>query len=354
MQGEVSTQAKIGIQTTAALARHLGLSRWTISRVLNGHPGVKQETVERVQQAMKDLGFSPNPIARGLRGGRTQMIGVCFQELETPVLVKKTLALQRVLRNRGYQAIIEMTAREPELEKKVVHSFTSLKVDGIVLVGSSLDSKGQVVSELAERNIPVVAVDPAGALPFPRVCVNRAEVYSKLFSHLYERMDLDRKLMVLGIHEGIIYGRERLKGIEEEAKAHGLEFGKQVEFLYDPDRQDLFYEYGYDLGEEVLKHDPLPGGILCLNDQTALGLIRRLTQGGVRAPEDVLVTGFDNLDIAQFTTPTLTTMGQQVPALMNKAVEVLLDWIEGGVRPSNRIRYISPKLHIRESTGGEN
>ena len=84
--------------TTAALAKHLGISRWTVSRVLNGHSGVKAETVRRVRQAIDELDFQPSALARGLRGGQTTTVGVCFQDLDSPVMAMRAASLQQRLR----------------------------------------------------------------------------------------------------------------------------------------------------------------------------------------------------------------------------------------------------------------
>lgn len=338
------------IRTTAALAKHLGLSRWTVSRVLNGHRGVKPATVARVHAAMEALGFSPNPIARGLRGGKTGMIGVCFLELETPMLVRKTVALQHVLRERGFQAIIEMTNGRPALEEQAIGSFQALKVDGIVLVGSSLQPRSPAVGRLEASGIPVVAVDPSGSLPFPRVAVNRARAYQMLADHLLE-LDPGGRIAVLGIHTDIIYGPERLKGLRSAAKQRGLEPDAVFRFFHDAGREDLFYEYGYELCGRVLKEDSLPGAFLCLNDQIALGAIRRLHEARIAVPGRVKVTGFDNLAISRYAYPTLTTIGQRVDELMQAAADLLLSWVDSGEAPApGRVRRIVPRLVVRESS----
>src|SRR5210317_1314738 len=96
------------IEGTAALARHLGLSRWTVSRILNGHPGVKEETRQRVMKAVAELGFEPNKLARSLRGGRSGLIGVSFPYLEATVLAEKGRVLKNALAEAGYRGIFEI------------------------------------------------------------------------------------------------------------------------------------------------------------------------------------------------------------------------------------------------------
>lgn len=338
------------IATTESLARYLGISRWTVSRVLNGHPGVKAETVERVKRAMADLDFAPNPIARGLRGGQTRLVGVCFQELETAILVRKTVAIQRALREADYQAIIELTLGSPELEQRVMQSFQALKVDGIILVGSSLRADGEVLRGLEEAGIPVVVMDPAGPVALPQVSLDRERAYFLLTQHLLER--IRGGLAVLGIDDTVIYGKERLRGVAGAARVAGRK-PEDVLYLSERGRKDLFYEYGFDLGARLLvEARALPAGILCLNDEIALGVLRRLGEEGIEAPRDVRVAGYDNLDVSRYARPTLTTVDQQIPRLTELTLHLLLSWMENGTPPRKRRYRVAPELLVRESTGG--
>lgn len=337
------------IRTTDALARHLGLSRWTVSRVLNGHPGVRKETVDRVREAMVALGFAPNPMARGLRGSRTMMVGVCFQELETPILVRKTMALQNGLRDRGYQAIIELTGKRTDLEAGIIRNFRSLRVDGIVLVGSTLSGDDPAVGELAQSGLPVVAVDPEGDLPFPTVRVNREAVYPLAIEHLHALGH--RRFGFLGFAPGVTYARQRLAGIRNCLARLGLEAKRDCLFVSGGRRKDLFYTGGYALGGEFLeKADPIrPTAVVALNDQIALGALRRWREAGLELPRDLSLTGFDNLDVCGYATPSLTTVDQEVATLMGLARDTLLALIRGEPAPPLR-QEVSPRLVVREST----
>src|ERR1041385_7519509 len=96
------------IRSTADFARHVGLARTTVSRVLNGQPGLKQKTIERVQRALAETGFTPNAHALHLKGKRTSMIGICMEDLATPPAVRKLATQPRALRRRGFSSLIEV------------------------------------------------------------------------------------------------------------------------------------------------------------------------------------------------------------------------------------------------------
>src|SRR5215207_8358631 len=121
------------IRSTADFARHVGLARTTVSRVLNGQPGLKQKTIDRVQLALSETGFTPNAHALHLKGKRTSMIGVCMEDLATPPAVRKLATLQRVLRARGFFSLIEVFTTGAGRE--VVRHFLSMRVEVVVFVG---------------------------------------------------------------------------------------------------------------------------------------------------------------------------------------------------------------------------
>src|SRR3954471_24232723 len=121
------------IRSTADFARHVGLARTTVSRVLNGQPGLKAKTIERVQRALAETGFTPNAHAVHLKGKRTSMIGICMEDLATPPAVRKLSTLQRVLKSRGFSSLIEVFT--PVTGREVVRHFMSLRGEAVVFIG---------------------------------------------------------------------------------------------------------------------------------------------------------------------------------------------------------------------------
>lgn len=338
------------IASTTALARHLGLSRWTISRVLNGHPEVKAETVLRVREAMKKLGFVPNPMARGLRGARTGTIGVCFQGFDVPIFVQKIAVLQGALRAAGFRALIELTDRDPELEREVVHHFSAVKVEGVILVGGPTrgDPAG-VIRFLEERQIPTVVIDPGVPVSLPVVEVDRRAGMMSVLTHLlglgHERFAL------IGVDRTIVYGASRWSGIESIIEDRGLSMEEQFIVLAEPGSGGMSYEYGRRLAERFLGMDDRPTAVVALNDQVAIGAMARFRESALKVPHDVSVVGFDNLEVSAHVSPGLTTVDQGVVNLMEAAVSVLTRQLEGLEHSGPSPVRIRPSLVIRKSTG---
>ncbi len=335
------------IHTTAALAEILGLSRWTVSRVLNGHPGVKAETAKRIHLAMSELGFSPNPLARGLRGGRTMTIGVCFQEVDSPVLASKASMLQQQLRQQGYRAVIELTGNRPKLEEEAIQSFLSLKVDGIVLVGSTLSANSSTIGQLVKRKLPIIAVDPTEPLPVPCVSLDREKALSLEIEHLYGLGH--RSFGLLGIDRTVHYGPQRWAGVRGTARRLKLSLKRDFFPMVIPGELDS-YDYGWRLGKRLLKMDKPPTALIAINDRVAIGAMKCLQSAGYQVPRDFSIVGFDNMEITAYTTPRLTTIDQQLETLMGKATELLINAISGEQKALVSEK-LAPVMILRESTG---
>ena len=127
------------IRSAAEFARYVGLARTTVSRVLNGQPGLKAKTIAQVHAAMEATGFTPNAYALHLKGKRTATIGICMEDLLTPPAVKKLAALQRLLRARHYASLIEVL--DPGHSRRVVRHFLSMRVEAIVFIGHFIEEE---------------------------------------------------------------------------------------------------------------------------------------------------------------------------------------------------------------------
>lgn len=339
------------IVSTTALARHLGLSRWTISRVINGHSGVSEETARRVREAMQELDFVPNVMARGLRGGRTGLIGVSFQGFDIPIFVQKMAALQDALRRIEYRALIELTDREPELERDVIRHLSSIKVEGLILVGgltaSGLDD---VAAFLGARNLPTVAIDPGVPVPFPTVQVDRGAGIKLLFDHL---RDLGHtRFCLLGLDPAVPYGRSRWEGVEQVAETMGITTDRLATVIADPAYGSgaMDFDYGHHLAGRVLELRKRPTAVLALNDRVAFGAVARLREAGLKVPRDISVVGFDNLEMAAQFSPGLTTVDQEVSRLMQAGVDALVRQLDGSAESDPAVLQVRPRLVVRGST----
>jgi DNA-binding LacI/PurR family transcriptional regulator len=343
---------KSPLTTTAALARHLGISRWTVSRVLNGHSGVKEETVRKVQQAIRDLDFHPSALARGLRGGQTATVGVCFQDLDSPVMAMRAASLQQRLREEGYHTVIELSGTSAELERGAIRRFIGHRVDGIVLIFSRLAADDPAIRLLEREKTPCFWVDPENPVPGDRVVLDRSRSMKLVLEHLSGLGH--RRIALLGIDPKNRFGALRMPGLKRYAPEFGLDFERDFTLIFHPGETNHTFEYGYELASELIERSAgnLPTAIIALNDRIAIGTINRLREDGIRVPDDVSVVGYDNIAIAEHFFPTLTTVDHQTDRLMDLAVRGLLERLNpGNSEMQPKEASVHPKLVIRKSTG---
>jgi len=338
--------------TTAALAKHLGISRWTISRVLNGHSGVKAETVRKVKQAIEELHFQPSALARGLRGGQTATVGVCFQDLDSPVMAMRAAALQQRLREEGYDTVIELSDTSVDLERKAIRRFVGHHVDGIVLIFSRLATDDSAIHLLQREKMPCFWIDPENAVPGDRVVLDRGRSMKLILEHLTGLGH--QRIALLGIDPQNRFGALRMPGLKRYAPKVGLDFERDFTLVFHPGETNHTFNYGYELAGELVGKSGgnLPTAIIALNDRIAIGVINRLREDGIRVPEDVSVVGYDNIAVAEHFFPTLTTVDHQTDRLMDLAVRGLLERLnpESAELPAREFS-VQPKLVIRKSTG---
>lgn len=336
--------------TTAALADYLGISRWTVSRVLNGHSGVKRETVEKVKQAMIDLDFQPSSLARGLRGGQTATVGVCFQDLDSPVLAMRAGSLQQRLRDHGYHTVIELSGASVELERGAIRRFVSQHIDGVVSIFSRLEAEDPVIRLLDREGIPCFWVDPEHNVPGDKAILDRSHSMKQVLEHL-TRLG-HRKFTLLGIDPSNRFGALRIPGLMRHAPEFGLDFDRDFTLLCHPGEASHTFDYGYDLAGEWLTQ-PVRSrttAIIALNDRIAIGAINRLREAGISVPTDVSVVGYDNIQVAEHFFPPLTTVDHQTDRLMDLAVRGLLERIRTKSVAGDHTSLVQPKLITRQST----
>ncbi|MFO7725092.1 MAG: LacI family DNA-binding transcriptional regulator [Oceanipulchritudo sp.] len=340
-------KGRLRVEGTAGLARHLGISRWTVSRVLNGHKGVGEATRRRVEEAVKELGFEPNRLARGLRGVPSGVVGVSFPHLEAMVLAQKSQILQEALKAGGYRAIFEMPEGDPEVEAEVVRHFLSIKVDGIVLIGSILEAGAPVFEEAEARGVPIVAVDPRHALPIPRVSLDRGRAMEIKLRHLHDLGH--RRVGVLGFGSDDMYEGIRRRGLKCAAEKLGLDGPGGVRFFDEAGHHQQSYAFGALLAEKVMEEGKAgPTALFCLNDRIAVGALRALQRAGQEVPGAYSVIGLDNIPETAWTSPPLTTVDQNIGKLMEKAREALWAGITRGKATHDKVE---PILIVRGSTG---
>jgi DNA-binding LacI/PurR family transcriptional regulator len=336
------------ISSTAEFARYVGLARTTVSRVLNGQPGLKRKTIERVQRAMAETGFTPNAYALHLKGKRTSMVGICMENLLTPPAVRKLAHLQRNLRDRGFTSLIEVF--EPGAGRKIVRHFQSMRVEAIVFIGQfDLTEASTHVADLTAQNLPHLFIDLAGVPGATSVSLDRRQAMNDVLQHLLKLGH--RSFGLLGISGTVRSTIDRLKGIEDALEAADLRIADATRSLDHLHVRANDFEYGRQLAQSFAHLKERPTAYVAMNDEIAIGAMHAFQDLGFSVPEQVSVAGFNNQDICEMTTPGLTSVDQEIEATIRAASDLLASRI-GKASPGRGIaRTIPARLVIRGSTG---
>lgn len=296
--------------------------------------------------AMEEVGFRPNPLARGLGGRRTSMIGVCFMGLGNPILDRKVYHLQEFLRRHQLRSLLEMRLRDMQQEIRAIEDFRRIRVDGIVLIHSELDA---ATCRRVLDGMACVQVDPHAPQSIATVSVDRRRAMRLLMEHLLRLGH--RTFALLGISEGDPW---RWAALVETVEAHGLDPARAFNVVEGTPSVESPIEAGELMAETVLRWPKRPTAMIALDDRMALGAIQALKKAQIDVPRQMSVTGFDNLDLARKLHPTLTSIEQNPLRLMERAGTMLLEQLELTAEQRGRAvvaETVAPELVIGESTG---
>ncbi|MFJ5880043.1 LacI family DNA-binding transcriptional regulator [Kitasatospora cineracea] len=332
--------------TMADVAQVAGVSHQTVSRVLSDHPNVREATRERVLRAIAELGYRPNSAARTLVTRRSRTIGVVAANTTLFGPASILAGLERAARQEDYLvASVGLEELTEHALGKALERLGGWGVDGAVV----MTPHRRAVAALARlpQPFPVVTVEGGHDLDLPGVAVDQFAGARAITEHL---LALGHTCVwhVAGPGEWI-EAEGRLQGWRAALAAAGLPVPPHLTGDWSP-------ASGHAAGRQVAAAfrggaGPRPTAVFAANDHMALGLVRALTEAGVRMPEDVAVAGFDDLPEGAYTTPSLTTVRQDFAAVGRAGIGLLLQLIDDpGAVPAHV--SVRPELVVRESTAG--
>jgi LacI family transcriptional regulator len=334
-----STTAKRGL-TILDVAQAAGVSKSTVSLVLQGSPLIRDETAQRVHEAAWQLGYVYNRQAADLRRQSSNTIGVIINDLTNPFFTELLVGVERKLVDAGYVVLMAHTHEDVSRQRKVLLSMREQNTAGIVICPAQ-ETPLSLPEDLRGWNIPsVIMIRPLGAGSYDFVGAHNSLGIQMAMRHL---IGLGHKRIgFLGGTSGAVH-EERLSGYRQALKEAKLPLVEKLVVASKPNRAG-----GRDAMTELLKAKPKPTAAVCYNDITALGALTALGDHGLRAGVDFALVGFDNvLDTAQ-SNPPLSTIDINPAQLGEKAAMMLLNRIQ---TPSiERQLFLSePSLLLRQS-----
>lgn len=327
--------------TIVDVAREAGVSYATVSRVINAEAHVRPEKRDRVLSAMSRLGFTINPHARSLRGGRSHTIGLLVHDLGTGYIGAIVRGIDAELAEAQYDLMLYTTHRSKSRESAHVETLTRGLADGLLI---TLPRQPEAYLEsLRKRRFPYVLIDHQGIDDQgPAVgATNRlgARAAVEHLIHLgHTRIAFISGTLDLGC------ARDRLAGYRAALETHGLPFCPEL-----VREGDFFQPRGYEAATELLTLAEPPTAIFASNDVSAFGVMEAVRDQGKRIPDDISIVGFDDIPQAAQVNPPLTTVRQPLEQMGRQAARMLLEIMEDPERPVGRLE-LATELVVRGST----
>jgi DNA-binding LacI/PurR family transcriptional regulator len=329
--------AKTNMSRTSTMkdvARHAGVSIATVSRFVNGAQRFRAETETRLRASIDALGFSVDPVARSMITGRTNTIAVVILDIRNPHFTGIVKGANRKAQQLGFDLLFVDTAESQSGEAHLLRAL-SKRVDGLI-VSSRLPESA--LSTLAQLNKPVVFFGKAARLGVHSVSTDGRAAAVMLARHL---LDLGHKTIAYLGYRAARWDAERRSGISDMLDQAGL--------------KPLFFEVAsptLEAGEQavsdVLMSATRPDAVICYNDLVAMGFMSQAQAAGVQIPQQLSVTGFDDIPFARYTAPPLTTVDMRSEAMGELALTRLVDAVNGRLNPSDEV--LRPQLVLRQST----
>jgi LacI family transcriptional regulator len=333
------------VATIKDIAKIAGVSVTTVSRALNGYSDVNENTRQKIIEIAKQLNYSPNTLARSLVMNKSKTIGLLVSGLKREsskdnFTFEVLAGVNQYVGETDYDMILFSTNSTKQREKTYTQLCRERRVDGAILQGIRIDDP--YLQEVVESDIPCVLIDiPIESETVGYVTTDNVLGARKAVQHL---IDLGHKnIAMINGHEFALVSQKRLEGYRRALLEANLPFythwvvdGKFEEEIAEQEALNLLKQY------------PEITAFFCASDLMALGVIKAVKKLGKRVPEDIAVIGYDDIFLASYSTPPLSTVAQNIFAMGYEAAKLLIEMLEG--KAESHVKILETELKIREST----
>ena len=346
MQKRFSENLFWGKELTGAVnitdvAQRAGVSISTVSRVLNNsdYP-IRPETRQKVLEAIEELRFRPNDVARSLLLKQTHTIGLIVPDISNPYYPELSLGVEATASEHGYAVIFCNTSRRPEKVEYYLDVLLQKRADGIIIAGGGTDLTQ--ISQGTLRSDTKIALVGKHHLPFPSVQVDNFGAAREITSHLLHLGH--RHIAFISGPPNLTSVQDRLAGYKASLEERGISEDNRLIC-----EGDFGAESGYSATLSLLRGEPTPTAIFAANDRMAISAMAAAADVGLRVPNDLTVVGFDDIITASLVRPSLTTVALPAYEIGASAMRLMLRLLEGEECP--KTIWLPTQLVIRQSSG---
>ena len=331
--------------TIKDIARLTGVSHSTVSRALGGNSLISEETSFRIRKVARELGYQPSAIARSLKTKQTKVIGVILNSIDDPFFSEILFGIEDAAQQAGYSLFIAASQYDPIREQSIVQTMMEQRTDGVIICSSSFSAdKGR---QLLANKFPIVVVNYKANENFNySIYHDDIDGSRQITSHLIQLGHT--KIAYLGNSKSGRTSKDRLTGFRMEMKRARIEIPTDYIFEVagsEPVLGEIGFEYFQSLPNQ-------PTAVICFNDMLAIGFLHACNKAGIKVPEDISITGFDNITFSAYTNPPLTTLDQPKYTIGNEAAQLLLELLKNMEYSNNthKEKELKGNLLVREST----
>jgi DNA-binding LacI/PurR family transcriptional regulator len=332
------------IMNIQEIAKRARVSTATVSRAINHVPTVNPQLAKRVWKVVEELGYYPNTQARALVSGRSRLFGLIVSEITNPFFPEIVQVFETIAVQHQYEILLTSTVNDPKRMESSVRRMIERRVDGVAVMTFGMEEV--LLEDLKLRKVPLVFVDVGPARP--RVSNIRIDYLQGIRQAVQHLAALRHQKI------GFISGPLRLRSSLARQQAF-ISSMQEIGRIVDPGlilEGDHTMEGGMAVCAQILAKDIKPTAVVCSNDMTAIGVMRKSHEAGIRIPQDLSVVGFDDIRLAQFVLPPLTTVQMSQSELARLAFHALLAEVGREIPSPNGTEYlVKTSLVLRGSTG---
>ena len=330
--------------TMKDVARLAGVSYQTVSCVVNNIPVVKEETRQKVLQAIQELNYTPDATARSLRSGKSRMIGLMIPDAHNPFFWQIVAGAEDEANKSGYSLLLSTTSMNLERETSVFQALLAERLDGIILLFTYPEKFIDELRKLWKKGFPFVTFNiDSRMLEADTVRVHYENTARELMEHLIA-LGHRRIAMICGIGRAGL-GSDRVRAYHLGLEQAGITPDPRYFIITGSTLQD-----GFEAAQNLLALDPPPTAIIGINDLIAFGAMQAALRRGLRVPADLSIAGFDDIQMSDFLSPPLTTGRADGQEIGRQTARLLLQRLQDPGMPPQRV-HLSTHLMIRGSTG---
>lgn len=335
--------------TIKDIARMCGVGVSTVSRAMNNHPDINEETKQKVMDIIKEYNYIPNNSARNLKLSESNAIAILVKGISNPFFTKMIKVMEKEIQKKKYALVLHHVEMNEDEVDVALELIKEKRLQGIVFLGGYFSHTKEKLEQL---QVPFILSTIAMSQKNPSegyssVSVNDIMESYKIVDYLCKLGHKRIATIVAGAGDESV-GSLRREGYRMALNDNHISFDSSLIYEMNHALDPYTMENGYAVMQEILKRDDLPTAVYAISDTLAIGACKAILESGLRVPEDISVAGYDGIDMAYFYSPSITTIRQPIEEMAKETIEVLFNVIQN--EEEHQHKTFEGKLIIGEST----